>query len=101
MKHKNRKTKNADAWQAIPEAQIIDSFKEYWLTNAVDGSEDDLISVFKVSHPCAAGRALLQVQHNAFSLGNLEAEESELKSEENAIEKSDGENDEIFVDDEY
>ena len=44
-----------EAWNLIPFAQITDSLKQCAVTNALDGSEDDLIECFKLGHPCHAG----------------------------------------------
>jgi len=31
------------AWKAVPESIIIRSFKKCWISNALDGSEDDIL----------------------------------------------------------
>ena len=82
----------ADAWKAIPEALIVASFEQCGLTNATDGSEDDLISAFKDGHTCAAGRCLLREQQVAFINAGLEAEAPETGAEEHAVEESNDEN---------
>ena len=42
---------------------IIDSFKDWTLTVARDGSEDPLIHCLKPNHPCTAGQDWLKELH--------------------------------------
>ena len=66
-------------------------------TNALDGSEDDLILAFKEGHACAESRQQLLQAQRTLAAGTLEAEAPEIEVEEHAMEASDDENDEILA----
>uniref|UniRef100_A0A915DHN8 Transposase n=1 Tax=Ditylenchus dipsaci TaxID=166011 RepID=A0A915DHN8_9BILA len=44
-----------EAWQSLTEEMIASSFKTCGITNALDGSEDDLIHCFKQHGPASNG----------------------------------------------
>uniref|UniRef100_A0A915ES08 Uncharacterized protein n=1 Tax=Ditylenchus dipsaci TaxID=166011 RepID=A0A915ES08_9BILA len=48
------------AWDALPNNQVINSFKVCGLTNAGDGSEDDFIHCFKAHVPIPEGFEMLK-----------------------------------------
>ncbi len=51
-----------NAWESISKELIQNSFKVCGISNAVDGSEDDLVHCFKDDGPCPEGRQLLQTE---------------------------------------
>jgi hypothetical protein len=53
-----------DAWEQLPTELIIKSFKGCGLTNALDGSEDEMIHCFKPAGPIKTGLDLLKLTRN-------------------------------------
>ena len=88
------------SWQAISNETVAKSMKSCGLALAVDGTEDDLISCFKVGKKCAEGRALLQTQMLNLNDGNLRQNPFEISGEDmaaaapsfNIIEEDDDDN---------
>uniref|UniRef100_A0A914UPP5 Uncharacterized protein n=1 Tax=Plectus sambesii TaxID=2011161 RepID=A0A914UPP5_9BILA len=57
-----------DTWDSLPKELITRSFKVCGISNAVDGSEDDLIHCFKPEGSCPEGRRLLANEHLKLSV---------------------------------
>uniref|UniRef100_A0A3B3CJF2 HTH CENPB-type domain-containing protein n=1 Tax=Oryzias melastigma TaxID=30732 RepID=A0A3B3CJF2_ORYME len=77
------------AWQEITPEMIRKSFKECGITNARDGSEDDLIHYFKEGQPCHAGSAKLQTMRKASGalVFPLQEEEDEEELANNELQR--------------
>jgi len=66
-----------DSWESVTPEQILSSFKTCGITNAVDGSEDDVISCLKDGYPCEKGKYLLQASREAQEQELIECEEED------------------------
>ncbi len=83
-----------EAWASISSDLIRKSFVACGI-NAVDGSEDDDIHVFKPDGPCPQGREVLKAKkRDAAEIGFEEQPEDYYDSEQDSLRESDYENSE-------
>ena len=69
-----------DAWNSLSKELIIKSFISCGVTNSADGSEDEMISVFKPGRGCEAGLQLLKEKGvNLVDEMNQELDEDEFE----------------------
>ncbi len=60
------------SWAKLSPDLIKCSFKVGGVSNAIDGSEDDLIHCFKPTGPCSEGRNLLKEEADKFNRNEYE-----------------------------
>uniref|UniRef100_A0A914XCA3 Uncharacterized protein n=1 Tax=Plectus sambesii TaxID=2011161 RepID=A0A914XCA3_9BILA len=70
-----------DAWDSLPKELITRSFKVCGISNAVDGSEGDLIHCFKPEGSCPEGRRLLANEHSKLSASSAVSDLVDLVEE--------------------